>query len=1101
MLNIYSYSEFTAEKLQTLLQMPATLIYDVKPSLIEHFDSVLDLNTFRILCFQNLIQSNLKNQTVFHLKKVSDDILHLICKLNNSNSLFFTDETNLRAVDKQVLSHRVEIVYFPAKKPEKTVMGLLVHYQEFEIFKINFTKKLTNFAVYSKNPLIFKNFNLINAENIVRNDRCKYTCVLFDANYTLCNFAKYIYFFSNTEKCVFNATEITQAFKVFSGRNELLDQDYFCYCLRNESHLSSVLRWVNIKKDTINPNKMTEVKIGVATFPSGFSRFLFEFICKELKSKLEKCMLFLKAIKGDFQNLSSGIWGKQFKCVLSIPVLFDLEAESNAFLSKKEAVNDACYKYMKKLFVAEILDEHLQVNIKTLINIPTVQNLFIRAYNTLDLESINKMGENDEDPVARFSNIIEKSNRVYISYMNDTGNKGFKKSNMLDLDAIKSEECVNTPDSNEVNPMELVCPNMKVYFYPITPKERLEKSYRKIPQAFSSPSDILALYTFGNSSTGILCHQILNESLIARGRHIQYCGSVSYTKKQLKLLKFYQVMFFKHSTEIFNLTEQAFQLHYFVAPVKDSTVDFPALEAIYDNFLTESVLNFPSSEYLIWNPFSRDFLLYHSPFNMNLEHNIEGVSFLDYFQGKYQIEFQNKSGMHMFRALLTDQAMSLARKQHNIHQESHTKATFTKEELISKLTETTLTNPRDTNRQPLGPTTESGFAAQTFSQAECLYILPTESCFVTALKTSLLDEIHLFKRNFFDLETSLIAHELIQAFDLKTSVGVIVECLTQSSENPLFNYERLEFLGDCFLKFYTTCHLYRCSIPMNEIVASKDLIICNSNLFKCCISSGLFRYISISHFAPKMVQAPYLSNMGDITEYFNATKIFKSDNLNFNASKSFESSQGAKKLYSDVVEAIIGAVYLEVGIQDAVGFLNHLKLFPSEVSYTVNPLSYYGILTGSDINCIEDLIGYVFTNKGNLEKALVHPSFSVPWTSQYFQHLELLGDCALDLFVSSNLFNLDLPSPLHMHCAKICYVNNSVLNGVIKYSGLCNYAKFKIKGESKAFPDLMEALLGGILIDLNFDFNEFTNVMNRKIVHWFEKCKDLNNNSIEKLAL
>lgn len=430
---------------------------------------------------------------------------------------------------------------------------------------------------------------------------------------------------------------------------------------------------------------------------------------------------------------------------------------------------------------------------------------------------------------------------------------------------------------------------------------------------------------------------------------------------------------------------------------------------------------------------------------------------------------------------------------------------------------------------------------------EKCFVFSSEAILVTSVKKSILNDIEIFKKNFYFIETAFIAHELIEQFKLKISLDIVCQCLTQSCENFSVNYERLEFLGDCVLKFYTTNFLYHSFVPMNIIVSTKDSIISNDNLFRICLESGLFKYIHFILFSNKMVQAPSISNKDAFLTYFNANTAFKSDNLYNYVSKSYDPAVNVKKMYADIIEALVGAIYLESGLEESIKFLHQIKLYddslisPEDTTLSLSKEShdsisisaaknwvflnrsanknclipnlrliddigspfnkfackafqYIGILESKNILAIQDIIGYQFTNPGYLERAFVHPSFTSALGSVDFDYLELLGDCALDLYVSSNIYRNDrLDSPLLLHMAKVCYVNNDSLYRLIVETGLIRHAKFKISvsGFTKAYSDMVEALFGAVLADLNWNYSKFKIFMNNKIFKYLNNYKNV----------
>lgn len=101
------------------------------------------------------------------------------------------------------------------------------------------------------------------------------------------------------------------------------------------------------------------------------------------------------------------------------------------------------------------------------------------------------------------------------------------------------------------------------------------------------------------------------------------------------------------------------------------------------------------------------------------------------------------------------------------------------------------------------------------------------------------------------MESYLIALDACQILDLKLSPALALEALTKDSENsgedgeekinlksgmgP--NYERLEFLGDCFLKMATTISVFVQQPDENEDESHirRMLMLCNKNLLETAI--------------------------------------------------------------------------------------------------------------------------------------------------------------------------------------------------------------------------------------------------------------------------
>ena len=65
------------------------------------------------------------------------------------------------------------------------------------------------------------------------------------------------------------------------------------------------------------------------------------------------------------------------------------------------------------------------------------------------------------------------------------------------------------------------------------------------------------------------------------------------------------------------------------------------------------------------------------------------------------------------------------------------------------------------------------------------------------------------------------------------------------------NYERLEFIGDCFLKMATSISLFAQNPDNNEYEyhVKRMLLICNKNLFGTALQKKIYEYIRTMGFS------------------------------------------------------------------------------------------------------------------------------------------------------------------------------------------------------------------------------------------------------------
>ena len=128
----------------------------------------------------------------------------------------------------------------------------------------------------------------------------------------------------------------------------------------------------------------------------------------------------------------------------------------------------------------------------------------------------------------------------------------------------------------------------------------------------------------------------------------------------------------------------------------------------------------------------------------------------------------------------------------------------------------------------------------------------------------------IFPAIIFRLESYLIALEACQTLHLDVKPDLALEALTKDSDNTEEhrneqihfqrgmgkNYERLEFMGDCFLQMATSIALFTQNPDNDEFEyhVKRMLLICNKNLFNTAIKLKLYEYIrsqSFSRYAPQ----------------------------------------------------------------------------------------------------------------------------------------------------------------------------------------------------------------------------------------------------------
>ncbi|XP_059635348.1 dicer-like protein 4 isoform X2 [Cornus florida] len=370
------------------------------------------------------------------------------------------------------------------------------------------------------------------------------------------------------------------------------------------------------------------------------------------------------------------------------------------------------------------------------------------------------------------------------------------------------------------------------------------------------------------------------------------------------------------------------------------------------------------------------------------------------------------------------------------------------------------------------------------------------------------------------LESLLVAIELKQRFCASFPEGAevtsyrVLEALTTEKCNECFSLERLEVLGDAFLKFAVGRRLFLLHNTLDEgqLTRKRSNIVNNSNLFKLATMSKLQVYIRDQPFDPCHFFA--LGRPCPVICRKETETIIHSphgSNVTNGASSDVRCNKSHhwlyKKTIADVVEALVGAFIVDSGFKAATSFLKWIGIRvdfeASQINNICSESAMFVSLTSQiDIASLEILLGYRFLHKGLLVQAFVHPSYNNHWGC--YQRLEFLGDAVLDYLITSYLLSVypKLKPGQITDLRSVSVNNNSFADIAVRRSfhkfiicnssGLCEsmdeYANF-IKPDAsekglaegpkcpKALGDLVESCVGAILLDTGFDLNLIWKIM------------------------
>uniref|UniRef100_A0A5B7C289 Putative dicer-like protein 4 isoform X2 n=1 Tax=Davidia involucrata TaxID=16924 RepID=A0A5B7C289_DAVIN len=396
--------------------------------------------------------------------------------------------------------------------------------------------------------------------------------------------------------------------------------------------------------------------------------------------------------------------------------------------------------------------------------------------------------------------------------------------------------------------------------------------------------------------------------------------------------------------------------------------------------------------------------------------------------------------------------------------------------------------------------------------------LPPEICQlkITGFSKDIGSSLSLLPSIMHRLESLLVAVELKHRLSASFPEGALVtvdhvlEALTTEKCNERFSLERLEVLGDAFLKFAVGRHLFLLHDALDEgqLTRKRSNIVNNSNLYKLATMSNLQVYIRDQPFDPCQFFAlgrpcPIICSKETETTIHSSQE---SANAEVRCNKSHHWLH--KKTIADVVEALVGAFIVDSGFKAATSFLKWIGIQVDFEASQVSKICYAStvfmpLAAQMNIPALEDLLGYQFLHKGLLLQAFVHPSYNNHWGGCY-QRLEFLGDAVLDYLITSYLYSVypklkpgqltDLRSvSVNNNSFAYIAVNRSFhefiicdssslsesMNKFVNFIRTPASEKGLVEGPAcpKVLGDLVESCIGAILLDTGMDLNRVWQIM------------------------
>lgn len=125
---------------------------------------------------------------------------------------------------------------------------------------------------------------------------------------------------------------------------------------------------------------------------------------------------------------------------------------------------------------------------------------------------------------------------------------------------------------------------------------------------------------------------------------------------------------------------------------------------------------------------------------------------------------------------------------------------------------------------------------------------------------------YVFPATIHRIDSYLIAHEVCSSLNIDVDIALALEAITKDSDNTEDhqsherinfqrgmgkNYERLEFLGDCFLKMATSIAVFTQNPNDNEFDfhVKRMMLLCNKHLFDIAKTLDIHEFIRSQAFS------------------------------------------------------------------------------------------------------------------------------------------------------------------------------------------------------------------------------------------------------------
>lgn len=351
-------------------------------------------------------------------------------------------------------------------------------------------------------------------------------------------------------------------------------------------------------------------------------------------------------------------------------------------------------------------------------------------------------------------------------------------------------------------------------------------------------------------------------------------------------------------------------------------------------------------------------------------------------------------------------------------------------------------------------------------------LLPREVCMETQLgDASLFLQTIMLPQMIYHVERILISATFVQhckdklpvlgSYIEKLKLSDVLECLTAKSCSMTITYDRFEYLGDAVLKLLHTDALlasrdlqkWVAYLHEGDLTTLRSAMGSNDRLKDAALSTGLEQFILTKplgrgQWVPPGIEAYLDERDGPITE-----ELLKKDANNI---QMFIPSH---KVCADVIEAILGIVYLDFGYEASVKVAEELGISLPKNTENDEPNDKdkankdHTAIHRELKNLATEFLDYgKFDNESLLLESLTHPS-CIHEEVPCYQRLEWIGDAVLCLAAREWVFH-NFPE---IHVSELVVIETSlVCNETLAYLGYLSGVHRHINHRDPSLPRRFE---------------------------------------------